>query len=123
MPEDSLVADGEGKALQVLPYGLLGIMQSKASRHLHYLYHQGWVNNQREGLWMNYGLSVIPDSLEDKQLKLLAQLLSSRPEVQASRFGWNSGWRPKPRPGKGVWQRVNAPDKKDARFQKELFLY
>ncbi len=65
--------------------GVLGITQSKASRHLRYLYHLGWVNDRREGVWMNYRLSVTPGSPEDKQLQLLADILSSRPEAQAMR--------------------------------------
>jgi ArsR family transcriptional regulator len=63
--------------------GVLGITQSKASRHLRYLYHLGWVTDRREGVWMNYRLSVPPGSPEDKQLKLLADILSSRPEAKA----------------------------------------
>jgi ArsR family transcriptional regulator, arsenate/arsenite/antimonite-responsive transcriptional repressor len=63
--------------------GVLGITQSKASRHLRYLFHLGWVTDRREGVWMNYRLSVVPGSPEDKQLKLLADILSSRPEAQA----------------------------------------
>ena len=39
---------------------LLGITQSKASRHLRYLYHLGWVMDRREGLWMNYRSSRDP---------------------------------------------------------------
>jgi len=62
---------------------VLGITQSKASRHLRYLYHLGWVNDRREGVWMNYRLSIAPGSPEDKQLKLLADILTSRPEAQA----------------------------------------
>jgi len=65
--------------------GVLGITQSKASRHLRYLYYLGWVTDRREGVWMNYRLSVPPGSPEDKQLKLLADILSSRPEAQALR--------------------------------------
>jgi ArsR family transcriptional regulator len=63
--------------------GVLGITQSKASRHLRYLYHLGWVTDRREAVWMNYRLSVSPGSPEDKQLKLLADILGSRPEAQA----------------------------------------
>ena len=59
----------------------LNITQSKASRHLRYLYHLGWVTDRREGVWMNYRLSVTPGSPEDKQLKLLADILSSRPQA------------------------------------------
>ncbi len=62
---------------------VLGITQSKASRHLRYLYHLGWVNDRREGVWMNYRLNVAPGSPEDKQLKLLEEILGSRPEAQA----------------------------------------
>jgi ArsR family transcriptional regulator, arsenate/arsenite/antimonite-responsive transcriptional repressor len=65
--------------------GVLGITQSKASRHLRYLYHLGWVTDRREGVWMNYSLNVAPGSPEDKQLKLLADILSSSPEAQALR--------------------------------------
>ncbi len=65
--------------------GVLAITQSKASRHLRYLYHLGWVTDRREGVWMNYRLSVVPGSPEDKQLKLLTDILSSRPEAQALR--------------------------------------
>ncbi len=65
--------------------GVLGITQSKASRHLRYLYHLGWVTDRREGVWMNYSLSVAPGSPEDKQLKLLADIFSSSPEAQALR--------------------------------------
>ena len=62
--------------------GVLGITQSKASRHLRYLYNLGWVMDRRAGVWMNYRLSVAPGSPEDKQLKLLAEILGSRPEAQ-----------------------------------------
>ncbi len=65
--------------------GVLGITQSKTSRHLRYLYHLGWVTDRREGVWMNYRLSVAPGSPEDKQLKLLADVLGSRSEAQALR--------------------------------------
>ena len=63
--------------------GVLRITQSKASRHLRYLYHLGWVTDRREGVWMNYRLSIAPGSPEDKQLKLLADILHSQPEAQA----------------------------------------
>jgi ArsR family transcriptional regulator len=48
----------------------LNITQSKASRHLRYLYHLGWVVDRREGLWMNYRLCVSPGSPGEKLLKL-----------------------------------------------------
>jgi ArsR family transcriptional regulator len=65
--------------------GVLGITQSKASRHLRYLYHLGWVNDRREGVWMNYRLKVAPGSPADKLLKLLSEVLGSRPMAQALR--------------------------------------
>ncbi len=65
--------------------GVLRITQSKASRHLRSLYHLGWVTDRREGVWMNYRLSITPGSPEDKQLKLLADILHSQPEAQALR--------------------------------------
>ena len=89
--------------------GVLGITQSKASRHLRYLFHLGWVTDRREGVWMNYRLSVAPGSPEDKQLKLLADILSSRPEAQALETGWSTGWRPRGRV-RTAPPRVSAPD-------------
>ena len=63
----------------------LGITQSRASRHLRYLYHLGWVTDRREGLLMNYRLCVPPGSPGDKQLKLLAEMFDSLPEAQTLR--------------------------------------
>jgi len=66
--------------------GLLGITQSKASRHLRYLYHLGWVTDRRDdGLWMNYRLTVTPGSPREKLLKLLTEMLAPLPEAQALR--------------------------------------
>lgn len=62
---------------------ILGITQSKASRHLRYLYNLGWVTDRRAGVWMNYRLNVTPGSPEDKQLKLLTEILGSLVEAQA----------------------------------------
>ena len=64
---------------------VLGITQSKASRHLRYLYHLGWVTDRREGLWMNYRLAVAPGSAHEKLLQHLAGMLASQPESQALR--------------------------------------
>jgi ArsR family transcriptional regulator len=64
---------------------LLGITQSKASRHLRYLYHLGWVTDRRDGLWMNYRLTVTPGSPREKLLKLLTEMLAPLPEAQALR--------------------------------------
>jgi ArsR family transcriptional regulator, arsenate/arsenite/antimonite-responsive transcriptional repressor len=63
----------------------LKITQSKASRHLRYLYHLGWVTDRRDGLWMNYRLCVSPGSPGEKLLKLLDGLWASQPEAQVLR--------------------------------------
>jgi ArsR family transcriptional regulator len=64
---------------------VLGITQSKASRHLRYLYHLGWVTDRRDGLWMIYRLCVPSGSPGEKLLKLLEELLAPQPEAQALR--------------------------------------
>jgi ArsR family transcriptional regulator len=64
---------------------VLKITQSKASRHLRYLYHLGWVTDRRDGLWMNYRLTVPPGSPREKLLKLLTEMLAPLPEAQALR--------------------------------------
>ncbi len=64
---------------------VLGITQSKASRHLRYLYHLGWVTDRRDGLWMNYRLAVPPGSPGEKLLKLLEEMLAPQPEAQVLR--------------------------------------
>jgi ArsR family transcriptional regulator len=62
---------------------VLGITQSKASRHLRYLYNLGLVTDRREGVWMNYRLAVDPESHQGKLLKLLRETLASHPEAQS----------------------------------------
>jgi ArsR family transcriptional regulator, arsenate/arsenite/antimonite-responsive transcriptional repressor len=64
---------------------VLGITQSKASRHLRYFYHLGWVKDRRDGLWMNYRLAVTPNSPREKLLKLLEEMLAAQPEAKALR--------------------------------------
>jgi ArsR family transcriptional regulator, arsenate/arsenite/antimonite-responsive transcriptional repressor len=64
---------------------VLGITQSKASRHLRYLYHLGLVNDRRDGLWMYYSLSAVPGSQGEIVLKMLDDMLASKPEAKALR--------------------------------------
>ncbi len=64
---------------------VLGITQSKASRHLRYLYHLGLVTDRREGLWMYYSLSAAAGSHGDKLLKVLDEMLTPLPEAKALR--------------------------------------
>jgi ArsR family transcriptional regulator len=63
----------------------LKITQSKASRHLRYLYNLGLVTDRRDGLWMIYRLTAAPGSMEEKQLRLLAGMLKERAEAQVLR--------------------------------------
>ena len=64
---------------------VLGITQSKASRHLRYLYHLGLVSDRREGLWMYYSLCVAPGTQGDKLLKLLNEIFEPLAEAKALR--------------------------------------
>jgi ArsR family transcriptional regulator, arsenate/arsenite/antimonite-responsive transcriptional repressor len=50
--------------------GSLGLTQSKASRHLRYLYNAGLVQDRREGLWMHYRIS--PDLKPDQAIIVAA---------------------------------------------------
>jgi ArsR family transcriptional regulator len=59
--------------------GVLNITQSKASRHLRYLFNAGLVTDRREGLWMYYRISVAFGSREGKQLQVLREMLSEQP--------------------------------------------
>ena len=63
----------------------LGITQSKASRHLRYLFHVGLVSDRREGAWMNYRLAAPPGSDRERFLQLLGEMLAEAPEAQALR--------------------------------------
>lgn len=61
---------------------VLKITQSKASRHLRYLYNLGLVSDRRDGVWMNYRISVAPGSLADRQLRLLSEMFKDHPEAR-----------------------------------------
>ncbi len=60
---------------------LLGITQSKASRHLRYLLNQGVVSDRRDGVWMYYRLSVEPGSPEEELFAAIRSMLESSPEA------------------------------------------
>ncbi len=64
---------------------VLGITQSKASRHLRYLYHLGLVTDRRAGLWMYYSLCVAPGSQGDKLVKVVDEMLAPLPGAKALR--------------------------------------
>jgi ArsR family transcriptional regulator, arsenate/arsenite/antimonite-responsive transcriptional repressor len=70
---------------------VLEITQSKASRHLRYLYNVGWVSDRREGSKMKYRLCVPPGAVGEKQLQVLSAVMASHPGAQALK-GKLSGW-------------------------------
>ena len=63
----------------------LGITQSKASRHLRYLFNVGLVSDRREGVWMNYRLAAPSGSDGEKFIMLLKEMLAAAPEAQTVR--------------------------------------
>ncbi len=63
--------------------GVLSITQSKASRHLRYLFNAGLVTDRREGLWMYYRIPVAFGSREGKLLQVLREMLAAQPYARA----------------------------------------
>lgn len=60
---------------------VLGMTQSKASRHLAALRHSGLVSDRKEGTWSYYSLSPIENQLEQAQLDALRTMLANHPEA------------------------------------------
>ncbi len=58
---------------------VLGITQSKASRHLRILYRAGLVTDRRDGLWVYYALRPLDPGLEKAELTELRAHLAGRP--------------------------------------------
>jgi ArsR family transcriptional regulator len=70
---------------------VLGITQSKASRHLRNLFHADLVDDRREGLWVYYSLRRAEDPLVRSTLRALkAKMADSEPaqELLASLEAW-----------------------------------
>lgn len=63
---------------------LLGITQSKASRHLRYMSNAGVLSAEREGVTVNYGLPEAPDAELAAVLVMLRGLLADPPSAQRS---------------------------------------
>lgn len=63
----------------------LGITQSKASRHLRYLFNVGLVSDRREGAWMYYRMAVPPGSDREQLIRVLGGMLEKTPEAGAVR--------------------------------------
>ena len=55
---------------------LLGVTQSKASRHLRYLHAAGLVEDRREGLWVHYRVTQRPSAEQRIVLDAVRALLS-----------------------------------------------
>lgn len=60
---------------------VLGITQSKASRHLRILYRAGLVTDRRKGLWVYYALRPLRDGLAKDHLDKLRSHLAHRPDA------------------------------------------
>ncbi len=54
---------------------VLGITQSKASRHLRYLLHAGLVEDRRAGLWVHYRVADAPSADARAAVRSLRTLL------------------------------------------------
>ncbi len=85
---------------------VLGITQSKASRHLRILYRAGLVTDRREGLWVHYALRSLEPGLEMDQLSSLRAHLARRPaagELLEKLSAWRDRYRTESR-------RIRRPD-------------
>jgi ArsR family transcriptional regulator len=70
--------------------GALGLTQSKASRHLRYLYNAGLVEDRREGLWMHYRVSTCLSAEQQLIVAALGQAIGEqrRQELRRSLEDW-----------------------------------
>jgi len=62
---------------------ILGITQSKASRHLRYLRDSGVLEDERDGLIVNYRIPPAPDAELAIVMAMLRGLLADRPVPEA----------------------------------------
>ena len=79
--------------------GALELTQSKASRHLRYLYNAGLVKDRREGVWMHYRLSR---ELSPEQAVLVEALRAATAADRAGLGGRLAAWRKTRDSGPGV---------------------
>jgi ArsR family transcriptional regulator len=70
--------------------GALALTQSKASRHLRYLYNAGLVEDRREGLWMHYRVSTRLSAEQQLIVAALGQAIGEqrRQELRRSLEDW-----------------------------------
>lgn len=60
---------------------VLGVTQSKASRHLRALHHAGLVADRREGQWSFYALKPFEDEFVRAHMSALKKMLSARTDA------------------------------------------
>jgi ArsR family transcriptional regulator, arsenate/arsenite/antimonite-responsive transcriptional repressor len=70
---------------------VLGITQSKASRHLRYLVNAGLLTDRRDGVWSYYRIAQKPSALQKSVLKGMKKIVS--PQVPSSLFSQLAAWR------------------------------
>jgi ArsR family transcriptional regulator len=70
---------------------VLGVTQSKASRHLRTLFHADLVDDRREGLWVYYRLRPSHDPLVRSTLRAMKSNMAGRSEAQQLLAAWD-GW-------------------------------
>jgi ArsR family transcriptional regulator, arsenate/arsenite/antimonite-responsive transcriptional repressor len=73
--------------------GALGLSQSKASRHLRYLYHAGLVEDRREGTWMHYRISESMSAAQATVVNALPQAVTAeqRADLKQRLDTWIAG--------------------------------
>jgi len=76
----ALLTDGEHCVCDLM--AVLDLPQSTVSRHLSALRHAGWVEGQRQGLWMYYRLTGDRCPLQQQILDLLRRELVILPQGQ-----------------------------------------
>lgn len=60
---------------------VVGISQSKASRHLATLRHAGLVTDRKDGLWSYYSVCPVSDEFAREHMDLLRASLARRPDA------------------------------------------
>ena len=63
----------------------LGIPQPTASRHLAYLRKAGLVEARREGLWMHYGLTKMPDAVSGTLVEAVTHCIGHADTISRDR--------------------------------------
>jgi DNA-binding transcriptional ArsR family regulator len=60
---------------------VLGMTQSKVSRHLATLRHAGLVRDRKEGTWSYYAMNAVKNEFEQTHLNALRSALASHPDA------------------------------------------